>query len=336
MNPVNINSSASRHTNRLAEPIVAVNGTLGAGISPFDRGFNYGDGLFETVSLRVSSSACIDQPETFLPLWGLHRQRLLLDAKRLQIDLSSDRLDAAVAQILQQAQVQDVCRGLLKIIVTRGVGGRGYAAPSDLLATLCIGLYPPVKDSPKNVLEGIFLQLCRQRLSRSPALAGIKHLNKLEHILARTELSVLDSDRKINEEASRICAEGLLLDEQGFVIEATFSNLFIVQDGVLLTPRLDQCGVAGVMRQLVLEVLAPKLNLEVIVEVMSLEQLLKADEVFLCNSVYGFWPVRHLYNPAVGIEGAARAAQVRWPIGEKVVSLQQQLAHYLSSSKCER
>jgi 4-amino-4-deoxychorismate lyase len=263
------------------EPIIAVNGVIGAGVSPLDRGFNYGDGLFETVRLDSNGG------RAHLPLWPLHRRRLLRSCGRLLISLDPQRLDSAVEQLLQQAVSHNVEQGVVKIVVSRGVGGRGYLAPESMLATLCVGLYPVAVHPLANVEEGIHLHLCQQRLSSNLSLAGMKHLSKLEYVLARSEWR----DKKL--------AEGVLLDAVGNVVEGTFSNVFAVLEGKLLTPALLGCGVAGVMRRLILDVLAPKLGVVVLESDISLAELEAADEVFTCNSVCGIWPVLSLSGPGL-------------------------------------
>jgi 4-amino-4-deoxychorismate lyase len=127
------------------------------------------------------------------------------------------------------------------------------------------------------------VRICEQRLSTNKSLAGMKHLNRLEQILARAEWQ----DEY---------AEGLLMDESGNLIEATVSNLFAVKNNQLYTPDLSLCGVAGIMRRTVMEVLAPTLSLKVEVAAMSLDCVRCADELFLCNSVYAIWPVKRLVD----------------------------------------
>lgn len=280
------------------DPIVSVNGLLGGGVSPLDRGFNYGDGLFETVRLAAVGN------ELKLPLWNFHRERLLSDCERLQIPLVVGELDGAVNQILCEAQKKVVDSAVVKIIVTRGVGGRGYLPADNAAPTICVGLHPPPVYPAKNSLEGVNLHLCSQVLSANPLLAGAKHLNKLEYILARSEWS----DQAIS--------EGLLLDSAGDVVEGTFSNVFMVRNGDLLTPLLEDCGVSGVMRRLITDVLAPRLGVVVKRERISLQSLIAADEVFVCNSVLGIWPVLSLGRDC-------------WARGQLTQCLQAELASYL-------
>ncbi|MNV85640.1 Aminodeoxychorismate lyase [compost metagenome] len=128
-------------------------------------------------------------------------------------------------------------------------------------------------------------------------MAGIKHLNRLEQVLARAEWQ--DAEH----------AEGLMLDASGRVIEGVYSNLFLVQDGVLLTPDLSRCGVAGVMRaELLAQAEAQGMRCDV--GDIALDALLQADEVFLCNSLYGVWPVRALQQHRWSVGPLTRKLQV--------------------------
>jgi len=149
--------------------------------------------------------------------------------------------------------------------------------------TYCIGVFPVDVLRSNNYLTGIDMRICAQRLSANKSLAGMKHLNRLEQILARSEWQ----DEY---------AEGLLMDESGSVIEATVSNLFAVKHGKLYTPDLSSSGVAGIMRRTIMEILAPTLSLDVEIESINLDFLRAADELFVCNSVYGIWPVNTLVD----------------------------------------
>lgn len=280
------------------EPIVLVNGVLGGGVSPLDRGFNYGDGLFETVRLSVSAAG------VGLPLWKFHCERLMRDSKRLKIPLCEEVLQAHVERILAEARAAGIESAVAKIVLTRGVGGRGYLPSVDAVPTICVGLYPPPAYPLEYSQRGVGLHQCVQPLSFNSLLAGIKHLNKLEYVMARSEWS--DSN----------IPEGILLDAEGRIVEGTFTNVFLVRKGILITPLLKRCGVAGVMRQLIMQVLAPKLDLQVEEVDILQTDLAAADEVFVCNSVCGIWPVLSL-----GVE--------RWRVGGVTQSLQAQLDAYL-------
>lgn len=195
-------------------------------ISALDRGLHYGDGLFETVAWFAGE----------MPLWPWHYRRLVEGARRLGMPVP----DEAACRADVEEAMSDQERGVAKLIVTRGPGGRGYAPPPAATCTrLCLRYPYPMDSVPA---EGITLGVCRTRLALQPALAGIKHLNRLEQVLAALELN----------EGS--VADGLMLDTEGGVVEATASNLFFFDgDDGWVTPRVDRCGVAGTLRAWLLE-----------------------------------------------------------------------------------
>lgn len=253
-------------------PLIAVNGIVDGQVSPLDRGFTYGDGVFETC--RMISAR--------IPLWDLHRQRLLASCDTLLIPLQIDRVEQYLHQLIEQISAAELQDAVVKIIVTRGEGGRGYGLPETVNPTICIGVFP-VRTYPEHyIAQGVTVRICQQRLGCNRTLAGLKHLNRLEHILARAEWN----DKSI--------AEGLLLDTQDYLIEATVSNIFIVKQGALLTPDLTQAGVSGVMRRFIMDTLAPQLGLAPTIKHLTLNDLYDADEVFLSNSIFGVWPVTKL------------------------------------------
>lgn len=233
-------------------------------ITSIDRGLLYGDGVFETVAVRNGSCH----------YWLRHLARLQAGCERLAIPAVGPDVLVAEAGRLVTGTVQ----GVLKIIVTRGSGGRGYRVPEAALPTRILQLHPWPDFAPSCAATGVVARLCRTRLGRNAALAGIKHLNRLEQVLARQEWE--DPD----------IMEGLLMDTDGCLIEGTMSNLFVVRNGVLLTPDLRSCGVAGIMRSVILD-LAGQQALKTRVCDLRPADLAQADEVFLSNSLIGIWPV---------------------------------------------
>ncbi|MDE2310060.1 MAG: aminodeoxychorismate lyase [Betaproteobacteria bacterium] len=246
-----------------------VNGKLGNLIGIRDRGLLYGDGVFRT--LRASNGRALH--------WPLHYRKLQHDCAALGIVCPDVALLSAELNDLL-VQHPD---GVVKLIVTRGEGMRGYAPPVQSMPARIWDVSPMPGYPADWARYGIKARLCQLRLSQQPRLAGIKHLNRLENVLAAAEWD--DAD----------IAEGVLLDAQGNVIEGTRCNLFMVRDGELLTPDLSRCGVAGVQRERVME-WAAKHNVPCRVEQFGLAELLAADEVFLVNSVIGLWPVRELQS----------------------------------------
>jgi 4-amino-4-deoxychorismate lyase len=249
-----------------------VNGVPGNSISIRDRGLLYGDGVFRT--LRVAKGKALH--------WNLHYLKLKRDCTALGIICPDEALLCAeLDQVL--AQHPD---GVVKLIVTRGEGARGYTPSTDATATR-IWDFSPLPDYPTEwTTQGIKAHVCNLRLSEQPRLACVKHLNRLENVLAAAELN----DAQLHGEPA---AEGLLLDAEGHLIEGTRSNLFLVVQGQLVTPDLSRCGVAGIQRG---RVMAWALQHGVTLHVrdVGLEEALHADELFVVNSVIGLWPIREL------------------------------------------
>ncbi|AZE56994.1 Aminodeoxychorismate lyase [Pseudomonas synxantha] len=229
-----------------------------------DRGLAYGDGLFETIAVKAGQPLLLDR----------HLRRLNEGCRRLALVA-----DHGVIRSEVLAYAVALGDGILKLILTRGDSLRGYGLNPGAPVRRILQGSAPATYPPAHGVEGIRLFPCATRLAEQPLLAGLKHLNRLEQVLARAEWQ--DADH----------AEGLMLDMSGRVIEGVFSNLFLVRNGLLLTSDLSRCGVAGVMRAELLAQ-AQALGIPVAVADVSIEQLRQADEVFVCNSVYGIWPVR--------------------------------------------
>ena len=243
-----------------------VNGKPADTISVADRGLSYGDGVFRTLRIQQGSPFC----------WHRQYAKLRHDCASLLITCPNEDILLHDLKALAGAG-----SGVAKIIVTRGIGGRGYAPSSQAEATRIVSFHPlPVyeEDFYKN---GIAPHLCDLKISRQPRLAGIKHLNRLENVIAAGECQAAGAP------------EGLLQDEEGFVISGTRSNLFAVYGGRLSTPDLSASGVAGVQRDRVIA-WAEQSGVHCAVARLKLSDLLGADEIFLVNSVFGLWPVARL------------------------------------------
>ncbi|WP_229148482.1 aminodeoxychorismate lyase [Alcanivorax sp. 1008] len=261
-------------------------------VSSEDRGLAYGDGLFETV--RMASGQ--------MPLWPRHRERLASGAARLGIPLPTELLEEQIA--LQCALGGDA---VVKITLTRGVGGRGYSAPAEPSPTLLCRRHPLVLPAEDRYRDGLTLGVCDIRLASQPVLAGIKHLNRLEQVLARRQVDAAGWH------------DGLLLGGSDEPLELTAMNLFARFGASLWTPALSQAGVDGVMRGYVLDTLAPALGLAVQVSAGTLSQLEQADELFACNSVAGILPVRKL-------------ALCSWPVGDVTRAMQLRVSELFTGS----
>lgn len=245
--------------------MIIVNGALAASLNVMDRGLQYGDGVFRT--LKADSGQ--------LRWWNDQYRKLSDDCLALGIPCSAESLLKAEAD--RVASMQGV--SVVKIIITRGVGQRGYRTSSDASpARIVMGFV----DS--HMIEGpVEARWCDLRLSHQPRLAGIKHLNRLENVLARSEWN----DPAI--------AEGLLMNEAGQVIGGTMTNLFMIEKDTLVTPDLSDCGVAGVARARLLRV-AAKHGQSMKIEAITPERLLQSDQILLCNSLIGIWRVEKLEN----------------------------------------
>jgi 4-amino-4-deoxychorismate lyase len=232
-------------------------------IAAEDRGFQYGDGLFETALLQDGHVRFLDD----------HLRRLRDGCERLGIATpDADVLRAEIGRVTGSAN-----DGVLKIVISRGAGGRGYRPAADLQPTRVVALYETPSDLS---MRPISLRWCETRLGRNARLAGIKHLNRLEQVLAQAEWRG-EFD------------EGLMLDTEGEVVCATASNVFIVRDQGLVTPDLRFSGVVGVMRAQVLGA-ASRLGLAVNEEPLWPHDIETASEIFLTNAVRGIRPVATL------------------------------------------
>jgi 4-amino-4-deoxychorismate lyase len=243
-----------------------INGQRAERISIRDRGFQYGDGCFETV--RVLSNKPI--------LWSAHLKRLKNACKTLQLSVNFELLKSEITQLLQDNKTADV---ILKITVTRGEGGRGYKPPEHANCTRIIQLIDYVAADTRT---GARVVVCQHRLSSNSLLGGIKHLNRLDQVIASAQIPA-DFD------------EGLCLDEQGSVIEGCRSNLLLAIDNQLVTPDLGKSGVEGVMLNYLIDKFKV-LDTRVLRKTISLRELKTASEIFLCNSVFGIWPVAEIEN----------------------------------------
>jgi 4-amino-4-deoxychorismate lyase len=245
--------------------VTLVNGLPQTMVSVFDRGLQYGDGLFETLRCEQGRVRWFDR----------HLARLAAGCARLGLPEPDGELLRREAESL----LEDQSRALVKLVLTRGVAtARGYRPTGDERATRILTRHP----WPAAAGQEFRLGLSPVRLACNPLLAGLKHLNRLEQVLAQRCAATAGVD------------EVLMCSSHGAVISGSMSNLFLVQGGDLLTPPLLECGVAGVMRSLVLE-LAPQLGLSVRVAPLSPEQVAAAPALFVTNVRLGVQAV-HWYE----------------------------------------
>jgi len=245
-----------------------IDGVPATALPADDRGLQYGDGVFETVLVRGSRTRFLEA----------HLARLSQGCARLGI--TTEFLPLLRAEI-EVAVAMAPPLAILKIIVTRGgARRRGYAPQGDETARRIVSLWPaPARDAALG--EGVDLRLASLRLGENPALAGIKHLNRLENVLAAAESG-----------ASAVF-ESLLLDTSGNLVSGVMSNVFIVRAGAVATPLIDRCGVAGVMRGVVLRE-CTALGIAIAEQRLTLDDLYSAAEVFITNARIGVVPVRRV------------------------------------------
>ncbi len=241
-----------------------VNGEQSSSIDVNDRGLQFGDGVFETIRVHQGRPVW----------WQQHMDRLLEGCRRLRFThLPDDKVLRAEACELSA----DCLTGTLKIIVTRGTSSSGYAAPADIMPNRVLQLRSGTRHQSKSG-QGIMLGISEQRITGSQQLSGIKHLNRLEQVLARMQCQAEGWD------------ECIMLDIEDKVVEGSMSNLFIWQQDRLLTPLLGQAGIKGICRERIMSVAAAQ-GIDVQQCQLGLDDLQKSDGLFVCNSLIGIWPV---------------------------------------------
>jgi 4-amino-4-deoxychorismate lyase len=263
---------------------VTLNGRpLVNGVSPYDRGLHYGDGLFETL-------VCVKGRARFL---SLHLDRLAKGCERLHISLG----DIGSLRTEIQTAAAEAREALIKVIVTRGEAiARGYGWAGTEVPSRLVFRYALPAEKTAAGREGIRAVVAKLRYGENPLLAGMKHLNRLEQVLARSEVSTEDA------------AELLVFGSSGTLVSGTMSNVFLVNRGRLLTPKLDRCGVAGVMRRVILREAAAS-GIAAEERELGDADLASADEIFVSNSRIGIWPIRTLEARDLGIGPITRRLQ---------------------------
>lgn len=260
----------------VASELVLVNGQAGgAGISPFDRALQYGDGLFETIACRRGVARFL--------AW--HLERLALGCERLRIPVHLSEIRDEVRMLARDAD-----SAIIKVMLTRGSAtARGYAPSGSEKPTRITFRQAWPSEDPAARQDGVRVRIAALRLGENPALAGLKHLNRLEQVLARMELMGT---------AGESVAESLLFSSSGRLVSGCMSNVFIVRDSRVQTPRIDVCGVSGVMRRVILSE-AARAGIPAEECLLRAAELADAQEIFLTNARIGIWPVRALESRAL-------------------------------------
>lgn len=257
-----------------------VDGVPATAVAADDRGLHYGDGLFETLLVRSRTPRFLD----------LHLARLYSSGARLAIGMPpASTLRAEIGRACAAAPALAV----LKIIVTRGSAvRRGYAPAGTEVARRVISLWDsaPLAEA---VRQGVSLVMASGRLGDNPALAGIKHLSRLEQVWAARDAQAAG------------CFDAVMRGADGRLVSGAMSNLFIVQSGRIRTPSVDRAGVAGILRAVVLRE-CRALGLQAGEQDLSAEDLAAADEVFVTNARIGVVPVQRVGEHAFRMHTVAR------------------------------
>lgn len=240
------------------------------------RALAYGDGLFETIRV-VDGKA---------PLWHYHKSRLVEGLARLNITLS----ERAVEEIWINHSLNTPANCVIKMLVSRGAGGRGYRATPDVLPEILINSFDLPVVPVESYEKGISAVICQHPLSRNPVLAGLKHLNRLDQVLASQEL-----DGSV--------FEGLMRNLDGNLVEGTKTNIFMLNGDQLLTPSIAQEGVNGVLRRWLFDK-AGSIGLQCIERQIREIDLHNSDGLFIGNSVFGLLPVAMLGDSSIPISPA--------------------------------
>jgi len=247
---------------------ILINGKSSDTVNIADRGLQYGDGLFETMAVRNG----------VIHLWEAHWERLTYGCEILSIPLpNKEEVENEIRLICNNNEA--LTEFVIKLIITRGVGERGYRFTKNQNTTRILSSYPWPNYSKSYQVDGVAVRYCKMTLSENKTIAGIKHLNRLEQVLARNEWD--------NNEYQ----EGLMSNTQGKVVDGTMSNIFAVLDNKIFTPDLSLCGVSGVMRKTVINI-AKDNNFSVYEKDFTKQELEMADELFLTNSLFGIWPIK--------------------------------------------
>lgn len=256
-----------------------INGEISTFIAATNRGLNYADGLFETLVVH----------NTHPRSWQAHMDRLSAGCERLGMEMPP--------QAILLREVQTVSAGMtdavVKIVLTRGGTGRGYTPPDTSASSRIVSAHYYPDGVVELARDGVKARICELRLAIQPALGGIKHLNRLEQVLASAEIR--DSN----------AVEGVMLDSEDHVISAISANIFLVIDDRILTPRLDRCGIRGVVRSKILAAFAPRCEQRRI----HVDMLWEANEIFISNSVRGIIPLTAINDQTFRIGPVTRELQ---------------------------
>ncbi len=253
--------------------LTLINGKFKDSVSVLDRGLAYGDGFFETMQWFGKNNESLQGVE----FWNRHFRRIIKSAKILKIKIPNKNIFAEYKKkILTVAQKKKIYEGILKIIITRGVGGRGYSYESNMKPTIIFIVFP---NATSKRIESVNVKFCKSAISDNADISGLKHLNRLDSVRARSELK----NKKI--------FEGIFTDNNENILEGTMTNIFFVKNKSLVTPSIKSSGINGIMREVIL-VYGKKFFTEIVIREIKKNEIENFDEMFLTNSIIKVLPVK--------------------------------------------
>lgn len=266
--------------------ITLVNGVETSALSIADRGLAYGDGLFETMRLVKHE----------IPLLDYHLARFKRGVDALSLG-EPDELADLFLESLNQAKKEGLAEALVKIIVTRGSGGRGYGQPEEIRHNVILQVFDSIDPAPFRANKGLSIVESGFRLGLNPALAGVKHLNRLEQVMASRDLNG--------------APEAIVFDLEDQLIEGTKSNILLFEKDKVVTPKLHRCGIRGVLRDYLLAQ-SSELGFPLVEDDICRQRLAKAKGMVLINSVFGMQQVKQIQmlggeHPVIEFDFDARA-----------------------------
>ncbi len=244
-------------------PVILIDGKKQSKASIFNRNTQFGDGLFET---------CLVENKKLL-FWSNHFERMKLGCDRLKISMIDETL--WLSDIKKAFSLMKIDNCIVKLVLSRGESLRGYSY-KDNIRPIRITIVSELKKNNQD--KAFSLEFCNSGYNSNPKLAGIKHCNRLEQVIARAGIKVDD---------------GIMLDENENVVSVTQGNIFCIQGNRLITPNLDKCGIEGTRRAVILKI-AVDLGFDINIKNLSVAELLRSDEVFISNSIQGVGPVNQI------------------------------------------
>ena len=260
----------------MSQNLSLINGEFKDSISVYDRGLAYGDGFFET--MLWDSFVEKNETNVGVEFWLRHLRRIKDGCQLMQINLPFDEEIIRQRNLILKASLKEKKSGLLKMVVTRGVGGRGYKFERNMIPTIIFLSLPKPKVKKEYFKQGVVVKICKTQLSKNTNLFGYKHLNRLDSVLARSEWE----DKNI--------FEGIFVDSKRNILEGTMTNIFFVHEKTLITPPIIDSGINGVMRQVIIDK-AKFFFDKLVIQKINLRDVEKFDQMFLTNSVLKVIPV---------------------------------------------